>query len=164
VLITSSYQASIEGFRQRGLGEDDVRRLFQRTLQLAHVRRHHCVACRVCVCACVVCAVWWVSCAMRVVCASDIKLTWREQQEARAEFWADEDRRRGREWPLVAASIGPYGTVCVSCVSCVCSGACAVMVVLTRHRGDLTRRQRVSGRLRSADEPGGVHRLPPATH
>ncbi|ELR17368.1 homocysteine smethyltransferase 1, putative [Acanthamoeba castellanii str. Neff] len=52
VLITSSYQASIEGFRQRGLGEDD---------------------------------------------------------EARAEFWADEDRRRGREWPLVAASIGPYG-------------------------------------------------------
>lgn len=65
VLITSSYQASIEGFRQRGLGEDDVRRLFQRTLQLAH--------------------------------------------EARAEFWADEDRRRGREWPLVAASIGPYG-------------------------------------------------------
>ncbi len=117
VVITSSYQASIEGFRQRGLGEDDVRRLFQRTLQLAHVRRsfHHyaCVP-RACVRACVVCAV-------RVVCASDIKLTWRNQQEARAEFWADEERRRGRAWPLVAASIGPYGTLCR-----VCRALCAV--------------------------------------
>ena len=29
--------------------------------------------------------------------------------EARDEFWADEERRRGRVRPLVAASIGPYG-------------------------------------------------------
>jgi homocysteine S-methyltransferase len=38
VVITSSYQASIEGFRKRGVAEDDVGRLFQRTLKLAHVR------------------------------------------------------------------------------------------------------------------------------
>jgi homocysteine S-methyltransferase len=30
-------------------------------------------------------------------------------QEARAAFWADERRRTGRQRPLVAASLGPYG-------------------------------------------------------
>lgn len=32
-------------------------------------------------------------------------------QEARAAFWQDPAKRRGRPWPLVAASIGPYGAV-----------------------------------------------------
>jgi hypothetical protein len=52
-----------------------VRRLFQRTLQLAHVRRsfHHCVACRVCVCVssarvCCVCGVVRVVCDACCVC------------------------------------------------------------------------------------------------
>ena len=31
--------------------------------------------------------------------------------EARAAFWQDPMRRQGRSWPLVAASIGPYGAV-----------------------------------------------------
>jgi len=69
VIITSSYQASVEGFRQKGVSDlNHVRRLFQLTLQLAH--------------------------------------------EARQEFLSNEKwLTGGRERPLVAASIGPYGAV-----------------------------------------------------
>jgi homocysteine S-methyltransferase len=40
VLITSSYQASFEGFARRGLGADDARELFRRSVRLARSAAH----------------------------------------------------------------------------------------------------------------------------
>lgn len=65
VAITASYQASLEGFARRGLGEEEAARLMRESVHLA--------------------------------------------QAARDDFWAQPSRRAGRERPLVAASIGPYG-------------------------------------------------------
>ena len=38
-----------------------------------------------------------------------MRLSVRLALEAREQFWADAQQRAGRRWPLVAASIGPYG-------------------------------------------------------
>lgn len=64
-LTTSSYQASIPGFRKHGLGEDEAIALLRRSVLLA--------------------------------------------MEARDLFWKGRDDGWDRQWPLVAASIGPYG-------------------------------------------------------
>lgn len=65
VVITASYQASFEGFEQRGLSRRQARDLMQHSIRLA--------------------------------------------REARELFWEEEANRPGRIYPLVAASIGPYG-------------------------------------------------------
>ncbi|MEM7537962.1 MAG: homocysteine S-methyltransferase [Chloroflexota bacterium] len=65
IIITASYQASFEGFAQRGIGHQQAIDLMLLSVQLA--------------------------------C------------EARAQFWAEPANRINRTWPLVAASIGPYG-------------------------------------------------------
>lgn len=64
-IATASYQASLPGFRNRGLSDDDGRELLLLSAQLA--------------------------------------------MEARDRFWSEPSNRDGRERPLVAASIGPYG-------------------------------------------------------
>jgi len=63
--ITASYQATVEGFRKRGLNEKEAIVLIQKSVRLAN--------------------------------------------EARDEFWADENNHAGRSKPFVAASVGPYG-------------------------------------------------------
>ena len=65
VVITASYQATFEGFEQRGLSRGQARDLMQHSIRLA--------------------------------------------REARELFWGEESNREGRIYPLVAASIGPYG-------------------------------------------------------
>lgn len=64
-ITTSSYQATLAGFRNRGLDEEAGRSLLALSLRLG--------------------------------------------LEAREVFWREEENRRGRLEPLVAASIGPYG-------------------------------------------------------
>ena len=65
VATTASYQASFEGFRRRGLSEEEARRLMHLSVELA--------------------------------------------KEARDLFWAEPENRKGRLFPLIAASVGPYG-------------------------------------------------------
>ncbi len=65
VITTASYQASFEGFSQRGLSHSQAEQLFRLSVRLA--------------------------------C------------EARDTFWSEAANREGRQRPLVAASIGPYG-------------------------------------------------------
>jgi len=65
IAISASYQATFQGFAQRGLDQEQATDLMELSVQLA--------------------------------C------------QARDEFWADHQNRLGREYPLVAASIGPYG-------------------------------------------------------
>lgn len=65
VITTASYQATFEGFAQRGLSGERAAALMRLSVQLA--------------------------------------------LEARDEFWAEPNNRVGRERPLVAASVGPYG-------------------------------------------------------
>jgi homocysteine S-methyltransferase len=64
-IASASYQASLSGFRQRGLSDEEGRDLLVLSVRLA--------------------------------------------TDARDEFWSDEGNREGRQKPLVAASIGPYG-------------------------------------------------------
>jgi homocysteine S-methyltransferase len=64
-VTTASYQASLPGFRARGLSDDEGEAMLRRSVELA--------------------------------CA------------ARDEFWSNPQNRAGRERPLVAASVGPYG-------------------------------------------------------
>jgi len=63
--ITSSYQATIDGFVKRGFSENEAISLIKKSVEIA------------------------------------IK--------ARDEFWKDEVNRKNRPYPLVAASVGPYG-------------------------------------------------------
>ena len=65
VLITSSYQATLAGFMERGLGRDAACGLIRLSVELA--------------------------------------------LKAREEYWAVVENRGGRNRPLVAASVGPYG-------------------------------------------------------
>ncbi|MGB4947425.1 MAG: homocysteine S-methyltransferase [Candidatus Competibacter denitrificans] len=65
IAITASYQATMQGFRQRGLGREESQELIRRSVRLA--------------------------------------------LEARDEFWQEPSHRVGRVYPLVAASVGPYG-------------------------------------------------------
>jgi homocysteine S-methyltransferase len=65
VATTATYQASFEGFAQRGIDAGAAAALMRSAVDLA--------------------------------------------RSARDEFWATAANRRGRLWPLVAASIGPYG-------------------------------------------------------
>ena len=64
-IIAASYQASLPGFRARGLSEEEGIELLERSVDLA--------------------------------------------VEARDEFWSKQGNRNGRQRPLVAASVGPYG-------------------------------------------------------
>jgi homocysteine S-methyltransferase len=67
VATTASYQASFEGFAQRGIGHEQAVALMQQSVRLA--------------------------------------------QEARDAFCADAANLAGRQPPLVAASVGPYGAI-----------------------------------------------------
>lgn len=64
-VITSSYQATVEGFIKRGLSKDEALKLISRSVLIA--------------------------------------------KEARDEFWRNLDDTTNRPYPLVAASVGPYG-------------------------------------------------------
>ncbi len=63
--ITSSYQATIEGFVKRGYTESKAIELIQRSVEIA--------------------------------------------SKARDDFWKEEKNRENRPYPLIAASVGPYG-------------------------------------------------------
>lgn len=63
--ITSSYQATVEGFIKRGFTDLEARELIKKSVEIA--------------------------------------------LEARAEFWEKLNNKENRPYPLVAASIGPYG-------------------------------------------------------
>ena len=63
--ITSSYQATVEGFTKRGFSDLEARELIKKSVEIA--------------------------------------------LEARNEFWEDLNNKENRPYPLVAASIGPYG-------------------------------------------------------
>lgn len=64
-LITASYQATVEGFQQRGLSETEATNALRRAVELA--------------------------------------------LEARVQYWQEGGNKTGRLYPLVAASVGPYG-------------------------------------------------------
>jgi homocysteine S-methyltransferase len=64
-IITSSYQASFEGFMKRGFSEEKAKELIQSSVKIA--------------------------------------------QKVRDDFWENEQNKKNREKPLVAASVGPYG-------------------------------------------------------
>jgi homocysteine S-methyltransferase len=64
-ISTATYQASLPGFRARGLNDEQSLELMKLAVDLA--------------------------------------------VEARATFWADPENQKNRQYPLVAASIGPYG-------------------------------------------------------
>jgi len=63
--ITSSYQATIDGFVKRGFSKNEAISLIKKSVEIA--------------------------------------------KKARDEFWKDEVNRKNRPYPLVAASVGPYG-------------------------------------------------------
>lgn len=63
--ITSSYQATVEGFIKRGFSDLEARKLIKKSVEIA--------------------------------------------VEARNEFWNNLDDKESRPYPLVAASVGPYG-------------------------------------------------------
>ena len=65
VATSASYQATFDGFAQRGLDADEAARLMRLSVELA--------------------------------------------MDARNEFWSEPANRVGRQKPLVAASVGPYG-------------------------------------------------------
>lgn len=65
IITTASYQASYNGFAQRGISNEKADHLFRLSVELA--------------------------------------------AEARAAFWTEPDHRQGRTFPVIAASIGPYG-------------------------------------------------------
>ena len=63
--ITSSYQATIDGFVKRGFSKNEAISLIKKSVEIA--------------------------------------------KKARDDFWKDEVNRKNRPYPLVAASVGPYG-------------------------------------------------------
>ena len=63
--ITSSYQATIEGFVKKGYTESEAKGLIKKSVFIA--------------------------------------------KKARDEFWLDENNRKNRVYPIIAASVGPYG-------------------------------------------------------